>query len=328
MADACDLPTLLSLRLTSGDLGEHVQNVLETDRKTLLLHYVNNADLFLEHLRETRALVGGLAALSFILRDPSLRPTTLDVYVSSDQGELLEQRLEDDMDLDLELNDVVDQDPVLWFNTPRHTSRVCSYLCPDGRAINVHTSVSLSALDPIAMSGTTALINWVSPYAFGCGYPALTLRRRAFGHAFAPSWPDLPALYDRLRANGFDLAPDPWSWPEYVSLLPPATGAWFRPCMRTLYLCPDQGRFFGDDGSLLNVFSLHDTDHDHLRELHQTPYGISIAWRLCFGGKPCNGRCPSTDPVLPEGVLTIPAVMISHRIQFRATYVGPHTVQP
>ncbi|KAL1942567.1 hypothetical protein VTO73DRAFT_6169 [Trametes versicolor] len=323
IADCCDLPTLLTLRLVSGDLGEHVESILDIDRTALLDHYVPDSGALLEHMEATGAIVGGLAALSFVLRDVSIRPAALAIYVGSDQGEYLEQLLDEDEDLDLEFIAEADHDPLDHFATPAHTTRMVTYRCRSGRFLKLYTSISISSLDPIAVSPTTALINWMSTRAFGCGYPALTMNRQAIGTSIADQLPGVPALFTLLASHGFDTRPTPWFWRSYVSaVLAPHWGPWFRPCLRQLYICPSQGRYFGDAGSLLNIFDLHGTDHDQMRARHQLPYGVSLAWRLCFGGGPCDGCCSSSDPLLPEGVGTVAAVMVSQPIIFRATYIS------
>lgn len=324
IADCCDLPTLLTLRLVSGDLAEHAEHILESDRKDMLRHFVSDAAKLWELFEGYGAVVGGLAALSFVLRDRSVRPDVLDVFVTEEHAEFLEQMLDEDPDLDLRLNHVVDHDPLLLFNTPRHTSRVATYVCPNGRFLKLFTSSTQSALDPIAVSPTTALINWVSPYAFACGYPSLTLQRRALSCSITARAPGAAALFLTLKTHGFERMRSPWCWPEYAQLVDPSTSTWFKPCLRSLFLCPDQGRYFGDEGSLLNVFELHATEHDTLRTLHQPPYGVAVAWRLWFGGqRGCDWRCRCVDPLLPEGVVSVAAVVVGQRVQFRSTFVGP-----
>ncbi|OJT07704.1 hypothetical protein TRAPUB_1403 [Trametes pubescens] len=324
VADFCDLQSVLNLRLTSSELGEHAENVLDADRRAMLRHFVTDAEILWEHFENYGAVVGGLAALSFVLRDASMLPDSLDVFVTMDQAEFLEQMLDEDPDLDLRLTGTVDRGPSQDFITPRHTSRVATFLCPNGRLLKLCTLSTQSVLDPIVVAPTTALMNWVSPHAFGCAYPTLTLKRRALSGSISAYAPGVAALYLVLKTHGFERMRSPWCWPEYAALVPPSKRTWFKPCLSALFLCPQQGRFFGDEGSLINVFDLQSTNHDELRTLHQPPYGVSVGWRLWFGGqRGCDGHCKVRDPLLPEGVVTVAAVMVTRRIQFRATFVDP-----
>lgn len=318
----CDLASLITLRLTSRSLKADVTAILLAEKTRLLRFYVDNADGLWQHLEEAGAVVGGLAALNFLLRDPlSVRHSTLDIYVASDQGELLEQRLEEDETLDLE-NGPVD----LWrvdydHHTSRNVARTRTFICPNGRLIDVHTSQSLSALEPIAASITTALCNWVSAYAFACGYPALTLNRRSLGRDLLRRDTSVASLYIRLQNYGFHISPDPWAWPEYTPVLPHPLDNSGLPCLRAIFLCPSQGRYFGDPGTLLNAFDLENCDHDRLRSLHQPPYGIVTVWRRWSGRRRCNGPCSEHDALLPTGTLTVAAILVATQVQFRSWYV-------
>ncbi|KAL1942586.1 hypothetical protein VTO73DRAFT_6188 [Trametes versicolor] len=295
IADMCDLPSLLALRLTSSYLGKHVHSVLQSDLAALLRHYVDVPDALLGHMSTTGALIGGLAALSFLLRDRSMRPPSLDIFVALQEAEYLEILLGRDVTRGMQLVSTVDYDALNPDNTPPQTSRVVTYLCVSGRLLTIHKSTSPSALDPIALSPTTALINWVSPHAFGCGYPELSLNRRAIASPGPPAYPANGAVFVHLDNHGFDTQLSPWFWSRYEELVMPSDRRCYRPCLRRLYMCPGQGRYFGDAGTLLNVFDLHGTDHAVMRSKRQLPYGVSLVWRLPFGGGPCDCCCGRID---------------------------------
>lgn len=320
----CDIPSLLALRLTSRSLRAEVTAILLAEKTNLLRFYVDRADGLWQHLEEAGAVVGGLAALNFLLRAPrSVRYSTLDIYVASDRGTTLEERLEADDTLALTNGPVDLWHPDYLHETSRQVARTRTYICPNGKLINVHTSQSLSALEPVAASLTSALCNWVSAYAFACGYPELTFNHRALGREILRRDTTVASLYIRLQNYGFDIKPDPWVWPHYTALVPLPLNNCELPCMRAIFLCPSQGRYFGDHGTLINVFDLENCDHQRLRSLHQPPYGIATAWRRWSGRRRCNGPCSENDALLPTGTLTMAVILLSTAIQFRAWFITP-----
>ncbi|KAL1942613.1 hypothetical protein VTO73DRAFT_4853 [Trametes versicolor] len=272
----CDLLSLLALRITCKSLRVEVTTLLQAEKKALLAFYVSLPDNLWQHLEGACTVVGGLAALSFVLRSPELRPPSLDVFIASDQEQFLEQWLEQDTALQLqdgttEVWDLHDGDEMRL-----HVAQMRTYVCQNGRSISIHTSRSLSPLDPIAASVTTALCNWVSPVVFACGYPALTFKLRSVGRDVFRRNTSIGMLYAHLVSSGFEIQSDPSAWEDYNALVPESTSDYHQSCMRSLYLCPNQARFFGDPGSIVAVVDSEATDHVVLRGSHQPPYGITI----------------------------------------------------
>lgn len=314
IVNACDIPTLLALRKTNRVLYGHVHHVLRNDRYQLLLHYVPNPEELWQCLDETCAVVGGMAALHFLLRSPTTLPPILDLYASSLHGERLEQLLEENLDLHLT---AIERDAD---RLGRHVAKASTFTISAGRFITVHTSVSVSAFDPIAISPTTAMINWVSHHAFACAYPTLTLQHRALGPLAKQSDLTLLALYRHLDDLQFCVTSEPASWPEYGERVPPPLAEWRQPCLRQWFVCPSQGRFFGDAGSLLTLFDLLQADLVSMRQHQQPPFGITVAWRMSTSRRPCDGPCTFLDPLVPEGLLTVPALIVDRAFQLRAIY--------
>lgn len=320
IVNKCDLATLLALRRTCVALYTKSHEILMSDRQRLLQRYVERQDVLWQHLDDARAVVGGFAALGFMLRDHDACGHTLDIYASSNQGRLLEQVLEEDPDLDLSVVQVqrLEDD---YRQIRRHVSRTVTFATKNGCFIKLHISLSLSTYDPIATSLTSALINWVSPHAFACGYPALTLARRGLALLDGDPGSMEDHLAASLRDIGFDVRPDPTTWPQYAAIAPPSRRSWQFACMRMWYVCPHQGRFFGDEGSLLTVFDLLGVNHNDLKRQRRSPYGIGVAWRISIPYMPCDGPCTLYDPLLPEEVLTLPAVFIDQGVELRIAHV-------
>lgn len=308
---ACGIVTLLALRKTNRELYAHVYDVLRLDRRKLLLHYVPNPEVLWSCMDETHAVVGGRSALVFLLRAQDALPATLDLYVPSLEGDRLVQLLEEEVDLHLtSVEETQDR-------LQRHVVKASTFTVSAQRFITVHTSRSISALDPIVLSPLTALINWVSPHGFACGYPALTLRRRTLAPPLRRHDWDLRAYYRQVGDLQFKVASDPASWEDYAARVPqPSDPAWGA-CFRQWFVCPAQGRFFGDAGSVVTVFDLLNANHSSMKQRHQHPYGVTVAWRLIPSRRPCNGPCSMLDPIMPESLLSIPAIIVGDAFQLR-----------
>ncbi|KAH9855225.1 hypothetical protein C2E23DRAFT_883188 [Lenzites betulinus] len=305
----CDLPSLITLRKTCRAFYLHANAVLLSDQRSLALHYVTNPDEFWSVLGETRSVVGGFGALSFLLRDKSVRPKDLEIFAPASLAAQLVIQMQNIDELSLTVR-TVRVHKHHYRTLPFHVSRATTLVATHDRTITIYAFTSDSPLQPIARSPTSALINWVSADAFACGYPTLTLLRRTLGRFPEASEEDLHALYKELLHNDFKVASEPFLWPEYTHLSTPSDPPWLFPCLRSLHLCPDQSRYFGDAGSLQTVFNLLDFDEHTLRRQQRPPYGLTVAWRLDSTRRTCTELCLLYDPILPNHVFSSPVFIM------------------
>ncbi|KAH9855224.1 hypothetical protein C2E23DRAFT_883187 [Lenzites betulinus] len=263
--NSCDMTTLLALRRTSVIFSFHITNILASDRDRLLSHYVPDCHSLKRHLLQARALIGGFSVLSFILRDPSIRPPCLEIFVPASSSELLKRLLCEDTTLLLQLDPSPPTLPPHPSMTLAHITTVTTFNAAHNRFVAIFTSTSETALEPIAASPASAMVNWLSPSAFGCGYPALTLKLQSI--VMEPSDYDIPLilLYADLARHGFQISFEPHRFNNWSTRIPPSPIPSQQPCLRRWYLCPDQGRFFGDGGSLVMIIDLL---HEDLEQLH------------------------------------------------------------
>ncbi|KAH9853920.1 hypothetical protein C2E23DRAFT_727898, partial [Lenzites betulinus] len=290
------------------------------DRNSLVSYFVPNHTTFLRHLGTTRAVIGGLSALSFVLRDTSIQPSFLEIFVPSSLGKQLVKLLTEDDELGLT---ATSSTPLFPNGIPQGHPRISGcviFVDARDRLIVVFTSASESALDPITFSPASALINWVSPYAFGCGSPSLTLHRRSLIRMPEPLAFDLISVYALLASLNFDLQVEPSNWTDWRWRVPASTTTSQQPCMRNWYICPDQARFFGDHGSLVTVFELLTVDVDMLRLHRQPPYGITVAWRMRSDGRSCTFGCDMNDPILPAGIHAFPVIFVENKLALHIMY--------
>ncbi|KAI1784457.1 hypothetical protein LXA43DRAFT_1101368 [Ganoderma leucocontextum] len=166
-----DMLSLLRLHAVSKEFHAFIHRYLAAHREALVAHYVPEPQLFLSCMRDFYAVIGGMAALSFVVHDPSIRPPWLDVYITNRHWDLFGE----DLGKFMKLTQVYHNDGGGYgVNTPYYMFRT-----EVGRLLRVFISDSLSPLYTLARSApTTALINYVAPDSFGVAYPWMTLRRR------------------------------------------------------------------------------------------------------------------------------------------------------
>ncbi|KAI0682586.1 hypothetical protein C8Q76DRAFT_637015 [Earliella scabrosa] len=267
-------------------------------------------------ITECHALIGGMFALAFLLRDQLYNLYNLDIYADDVQFQILVEYLMYSPFIA----------PHLHFkgtSTSGPTRRARSlirresiFATATGRRIRVRESTTVSACSPISRAWTSALMNFVTETSFGCAYPRLTLNRRALVsdmYATVLSFED-DRIRRALQCKGFSFRSHPAEWPDYAARVSPShplPGVF--PCFKHLFLCPDQGRYFGDSGSLVAYLDplLTDAPAAYLRSL--PPYGPMAVWRL-WVAQSCEQGCVVNDRVLPGYTLTSPLLITNENI--------------
>lgn len=131
------------------------------------------------------------------------------------------------------------------------------------------------------------------------------------------------AALDRLAAAGFSFAVSPTAWPEFRSTdVEPRRPNSFH-CTRRWDLCPDQGRYFGDKGSLVDFFDPLNIDFAVIRKAGVPPFGPMVAWRL-FTSFECTDGCDRDDMVLHRWLLSSPVFVM----QYPASSTGSRRKAP
>ena len=90
----------------------------------------------------------------------------------------------------------------------------------------------------------------------------------------------------------------------------------FEQCFRQFYICPSQGRYFGDRGSLVDFFDPIARGEDFCARRSIPPYGPMVVWRV-LSNFDCERDCVIYDDDLeePDDISSIP-------ILFRQTASG------
>ncbi|KAI0744782.1 hypothetical protein C8Q76DRAFT_851708 [Earliella scabrosa] len=316
--------TLLECRNASPYLAALARRSLYASRQEILRRWMPDPRSFLDALRDSHGLVTGVAALAFILRDHSLLGIYLDIAVASETTWSLEMYIRTTL-----------RGRQIWHSPPNglHTPRwlpverfpeETHFLVAPGRIIRVVYSRTRSAAEAIAWSENTALMNYFNVVSFGCAFPILTLRR----HALSMSWRDLHPLEKRRMVHlhgraGFTFSPVPGpfmgcAWGTYTDDNQDER----YDCYADLFVCPEQGRYFGDKGSLVAFFDgEHPSNIRAARRSQQMPFGRGVVWRLQYEtpGR-CWRRCVGRDEVIGDGDVEACRLLVeefNHGARFR-----------
>ncbi|KAI1782578.1 hypothetical protein LXA43DRAFT_905393 [Ganoderma leucocontextum] len=307
------MPLLLAWRATCRDHYGDVATELRHSVLGLVSPFVPDPGALMSLTIRFGAIIIGEAALTYVLRDsnPTFVPSTLEISV----GSIMFNSFMKDFRLLPGATAVIESINLIPHPTPfvcqRQIKQTAEIRLRSGRHILIRESVSISPCSPLAGSWTSALMNFVTFHSFGCAYPRLTLFRRGllcgvrgdvssswdeeiaermevFSFKFGTSWSDLPPLEGTDRC--------PW--------VPGNDG-----CGRSIYVCPNQGRYFGDAGSLVVLNDVLNISTDFLFARRVAPYGTMVAWRLPSQGL-CEGQCDNADELLPpEAVILLLRMM-------------------
>lgn len=296
--------TLLAWRTTSRSNYYEVTHELRTHLHRLLADFVPAPKSLLNLITRNRALLSGEVAIQYLLRDYSQPPLSLDIHVGSVYYDTFITALHEDPDIFGFAATSNTAHYPLAFITVRHVTTTHTLTLIDGRSIRIHSSSTISASHSMAAALTTAGITFLTEFCFATAYARLTLNRRALVCAERLGFilPGEQDVCNRLTALGFSFAEDPSAWPEYSMERLRARNPAINGCCRPLFICPRQGRHFGDRGSLVVFYDTLDVDYRLLKARAVPPYGIMAAWRL-ISLDGCEVQCYEYDDVLEPGII-------------------------
>ena len=322
-----DMPSLLLWRAVCRASCGRVTRVLQSTMHHMVRRYLPCPRDFLRILRDCRAVLGGIFALAFMLRDDSIISAALDVFIDENCFPILLEYLTYSPFVSPHV--VFDRitAPTPSFRHQRDIRRCARFITATGRKIHIHESRTVSCYSPIGRSWTTALMNFVTEDSFSCAYPRLTLSRRAlFSELTLESLTDDD--YENVQlllSHGFLFALHSSHWPEYRVDIGTRQNPHTVPCMRHLYLCPDQGRYFGDPGSLFAFICPLTHNHTLAYATSRPPYGYMTVWRLWTMAS-CDNGCAYTDGILPGGVISMPLFLVADPIFSRLSLSATETL--
>ena len=325
IADEMDIASVICWRQTCTANYAHAVGSLERKLVQLVDLFVTYPTALLRVVTEFNAVIGGEVALAYILRDVPIRPHSLEIFASRLQYEAICRAIISDPLLSVDIVDATTLKAHYTLCTQRDITQTLQLRLRSGLEMHVRRSSTLSPLSPIARVPCTAFMNFVTPQSFGCAYPRLTLNHQSLLSDLATGAADhLDEAARKLLVDvGIDAAVRPSHWREYrIWSRTPSDMDTVNACWRSHFICPEQGRFFGDRGSFVDFISPLECGAVELRIRRAPPFGCTIVWRLSSSYE-CVMSCEGRDRLLPNGV-TSQAIMFVHDRLSTASQVSSH----
>ncbi|KAI0686632.1 hypothetical protein C8Q76DRAFT_636117, partial [Earliella scabrosa] len=330
IAEELDILDLLAWHAVCHANYHQVAGVLRRSVIASITPFFHSPTKFLHYLTKFRAIIGGASAVAFVLRDRSIVSNTLEVYAASFWYGSLVARMSSCPSVAQRTDKITTHAMSNNYSTERDIKTYTVFHLKNNRRIIVYRSGAVSACSPLSRAVTTAHMTFITEHSFGCAYPALTLRRRALLSDMRLNRMSLhdKASFDHLLSVGFSFAVSPSAWPEY-----PTTSANFPapqdhdtlPCFRSRYVCPFQGRYFGDPGSLLGLIDPLGDHASSLRRRSIPPFGPMVAWRL-YSTFMCANICDVHDTTPPDNIIAISLMILPD--PFAPSVPTPHRALP
>lgn len=312
-ADEMDILTLSRWRSTCRINYRNASASLQRTLTSRLRPFVPYPHHLVDIVTNNGAIFGGEVALAFFLRNDPYEPSCLEIYASNFQFDKLCGAILEDPEIRARIENHTFVTHAMHHALRRLVAETLDIHMTNGSTIYVHQSYTCSASAPLARSTCTALTNFVTGRSFGCSYPKLTLARRTLlgNRDILYLNPHDNQSVNRLTTYNFSVAVSPTTWPEHRDEIGGDFGAGVidvvDQCRRGEYLCPNQGRFFGDKGSFVGFFDPLGNDEEHCMENNRAPYGPMVIWRVMTTFE-CDGGCEYLDDVLEQGAMSVPVL--------------------
>ncbi|KAI1786382.1 hypothetical protein LXA43DRAFT_1099318 [Ganoderma leucocontextum] len=321
------MPTLLAWRSASLDNYMTVNQHLRNSLHALIGRFFPDPVAFLQMLAPWGALIVGEAALSHILHQPTVCETTFELAIGNLYFQPFLDCLSRILSYDTHISSLLVKPAPDGFPFHRHITRIAECRLASGLFVVLYESSSPSACDVVSGYWTTALMNFVTGFTLGCAYPRLTFNQLTLecdSRTASLAWWDY-AMASRLKRLRFNTDVRCENWP--LSARGPSSS--YQPivdaCGKSMYVCPLQGRYFGDLGSLVLFYDGFCVDLGELRDLGVAPFGPMVAWRMPCTGT-CKGGCVEKDPVLPPFVISMLTQFADDTSTFARAHEVLHTI--
>ena len=325
IADQMDLPSLLAWRNSCSINYAHTTAALKRTITSMVNPFLTQPLVLLDIISRYSTVIGGEFALAFIRRHQPFQPHTLEIFASAALYQPLCNELLSHPQIIPDVTGTTSSLTRHPYDLQRDILETRKVFVCNSRTVYIHCSATLSPLSPIARSLCTALTNFVTPHSFGCAYPRLTLADKSLSSDLRQvTMVDIDArVMQTLAEQQIHSAVDPADWQQYRIWSPisaPAGNS--KACWRSHHICPEQGRYFGDRGSLVDFVDPLGTPTSVLRERGSPPFGTTVIWRLSSSYE-CPLACESRDSALPIGQTSTAIIMMDD--PFRTNHRGrPH----
>ena len=312
-----DIKSLVCWRETCATNYAQSTASLSRTLTRLVSVFLSHPNALLRLITEFGAVIGGEAALAYIRREVPFRPRSLEIFVGRLEYEPFCRAILSNPDLAPDA--ILASSSVVGYPlcSQRDIVETLQLRLRSGLSIYLRRSSTLSPLSPITRAYCTALMNFVSPRCFGCAYPRLTLNNRALVCDVGMRNIDYGDSASRTAVVGFGIetSVNPARWSQYcVWSATPSNEETVTACWRSHFICPGQGRYFGDRGSLVGLVSPLNSGPEESRDIRALLFGSTIVWRLSSSYR-CIMRCEGRDRLLPIGVTSHVITFVHDELQ-------------
>lgn len=312
LTDHMDMRSLFAWRHSSKSNYRHSCSCLKRTLQCMLKCFFPCVESFLQALGDCQGVLGGEFALAYMLRSTGLIPKVLEVFVPTEWFHAFIENLLINPVISPFFLPFAPEETDGAFAEQRCITMTAPFVTTQGLGVWVHESDSISPAMPIARTWTSGLINFVTEYGFGSAYPRLTLDKKGLlsTACLGTLTDDDTYIASHMQDIGFSFAISPTDWPEYFYSYPIADDYSQFPCLRDTFLCPNQGRYFGDQGSFVAFMDPLSVEPAIAKTRGIMPYGHTAIWRLCTTGY-CNRLCAVKDDILAPGTLSLPLYFVA-----------------
>ena len=312
IVDEMDLPSLLAWRSSCAVNYAHATAALQRTLTSLINPFLSHPHALLGTISRYSAVIGGEVALAFIHRHQPFQPHTLEIFASASLYEPLCFELLSHPGIVPDVLSSASTVTLYPHNVRRDVLETTQIDLRSTHTLYIRRSSTLSPLSPIVRSICTAMANFVTPHSFGCAYPSLTLHNKSLlSDLTEEAILEFDAnILRRLIDQQIELAVDPVLWQQYRVWSPtPTVTSTTKVCWRSHYICPGQGRFFGDRGSLVDFIDPINTPAPVLQQHGSPPFGTAVVWRLSSTYQ-CPLSCELHDSTLPIGQISTAVILM------------------
>lgn len=288
--DESDMDTLMAWRRTCEPFALRVKLILRQLIHRIVAYYLPDPANFMDILRRHGAVIIEDAALAFFLRDPSVLSMELAICTMPHRlNDLRAELLRNYTMLSVEDDELLRQhritdNALFWIG---HRRYIRLRHMPLWHTYWPETTPLLSPIGRVAQSPHTALFNFVGADIFGCGYPELTLRRRAFMRApwSALYAPERRGIFRLCAVARMTFSADSSQLFDDLAARVPVSAQGQLSCVRSHHVCDCEVRYFGDCASLVDFFDLDGSNaldllHTRLEWGLDRNEGVVPGWRL------------------------------------------------
>ncbi len=268
---AADILSLLRCRLVSRRFKTTADSELRVDMRRIISRYLPAPEAFLDALVKYGAVVSSVAALALFLRDDSILNGDLEICVRHSAESAFNEYVRTSLPVvevwSSKRMDRTRRDEESSEGRPHRRTWTYKVKGRSKRYIRVVGCAYPSPLGAINSLCNSALLCFFSPILMGCAYPSLTLRRlalhRDLNMRLLSLIPHTPLEFIRnialVSKGDFQLS---WNPRNLINPIPTATChhgqgcphcRLLPPCVRQLYLCGCNIRYWGDRGCLMAV---------------------------------------------------------------------------